>query len=215
MEPPEAMEALEQGLADCAIIFQYNSLPALAGPDDLEVAPFGVDPLMLLIGANNAIARQYESSHLPVQLVSARSEQWIAGCETCQANLVSLARAAGFTPEITHSTDDFWATQNLVEVGMGVSIVSRLATTAGIQPDLAALPIADNNAFRTVCFVTRKVDDRPAVARRQRRNRKGVTPVFGKHLIHRLISVLIRNRGILQQTIVSSILLYRHNQINN
>ena len=43
MEPPEAMEALEQGLADCAIIFQYNSLPALAGPDDLEVAPFGVD----------------------------------------------------------------------------------------------------------------------------------------------------------------------------
>ena len=50
---------------------------------------------------------------------------------------------------------------------------------------------------------------------RQRRDRKGVTPVFGKHLIHRLISVLIRNRGILQQTIVSSILLYRHNQINN
>ena len=131
----------------------------------MEVAPFGVDPLMLLIGANNAIARQYESSHLPVQLVSARSEQWIAGCEICQANLVSLARAAGFTPEITHSTDDFWATQNLVEVGMGVSIISRLATTAGIQPDLTALPIADNNAFRTVCFVTRKVDDRPAVAR--------------------------------------------------
>lgn len=93
----------------------------MAGPDDLEVAPFGVDPLMLLIGANNAIARQY-SSHLPVQLVSARSERWIIGCETCQANLVSLARASHFTPEITHSTDDFWATQNLVEVGMGVSI---------------------------------------------------------------------------------------------
>ena len=134
MEPPEAMEALEQGLADCAIIFQYNSLSALAGPDDLEVAPFGVDPLMLLIGANNAIARQYESSHLPVQLVSARSEQWIAGCETCQANLVSLARAAGFTPEITHSTDDFWATQNLVEVGMGVSIISRLAQPLESNP---------------------------------------------------------------------------------
>mgnify|MGYP000214192350 CR=1 FL=1 len=165
MEPPEAMEALEQGLADCAIIFQYNSLPALAGPDDLEVAPFGVDPLMLLIGANNAIARQYESSHLPVQ--------WFGHCSAtvdrrraanCQRSGV-VARAAGFTPEITHSTDDFWATQNLVEVGMGVSIVSRLATTAGIQPDLAALPIADNNAFRTVCFVTRKADDRPAVAR--------------------------------------------------
>lgn len=165
MEPPEAMDALEQGLADCAIIFQYNSLPALVGPDDLEVSPFGIDPLMLLVSANNTIARQYENSHLPVQLVSARAEQWIAGCETCQANLESLAHAAGFTPEITHSTDDFWATQNLVEVGMGVSIVSRLATTAGMQSNLAALPIADNNAFRTVCFVTRKADDRPSVAR--------------------------------------------------
>ena len=56
MEPPEAMEALEQGLADCAIIFQYNSLPALAGPDDLEVAPFGVDnriPVIAGTGSND------------------------------------------------------------------------------------------------------------------------------------------------------------------
>lgn len=165
MEPPEAMDALEQGLADCAITFQYSSLPALAQPDDLEVDRFGIDPLMLLVGANSAIAHEYEGSRSPVRLAAACDEQWIAGCETCQANLVSLARAAGFTPEITHSTDDFWATQNLVEVGMGVSIVSRLATTAGIQPDLAALPIADANAFRTVCFVTRKADDRPAVSR--------------------------------------------------
>ncbi len=176
MEPPEAMEALEQGLADCATIFQYNSLPALAGPDDLEVAPFGVDPLMLLIGANNVIARQYESSHLPVPLVSARSEQWIAGLRNCQANLVSLARAAGFTPEITHSTDDFWATQNLVEVGMGVSIISRLATTAGIQPDLAALPIASNNAFPHSLFRHKKSGRPTRSGPRERRDPKGVTP---------------------------------------
>ena len=212
MEPPEAMEALEQGLADCAIIFQYNSLPALAGPDDLEVAPFGVDPLMLLIGANNAIARQYESSHLPVQLVSARGEQWIAGCETCQANLVSLARAAGFTPEITHSTDDFWATQNLVDGRLDHISLSHNRRNA-VQPGRTA-----NRRQQRIphSLFRHKKSGRPTGSGpRQRRNRKGVTPVFGKHLIHRLISVLIRNRGILQQTIVSSILLYRHNQINN
>ena len=163
MEPPEAVEALEQGLADCAITFQYNSLPAVDQPADLEVDPFGVDPLMLLVGANSRIAREHADSGGTVRLASAAGEQWIAGCETCQANLVCLARAAGFTPEITHSTDDYWATQNLVEVGMGVSIVSHLATTAGLQPGLAALPIADDNAFRTVCFVTRRADDRPAV----------------------------------------------------
>ena len=169
MEPPEAMDALEQGLADCAITFQYNSLPAVGEPDDLQVDCFGVDPLLLLVGSASGIARDAVDhdgrSYGSVHLADAADEQWIAGCETCQANLVSLARAAGFVPEITHSTDDYWATQNLVEVGMGVSIVSRLATTAGLQPNLAALPIADDNAFRKVCFVTRKADDRPAIAR--------------------------------------------------
>jgi DNA-binding transcriptional LysR family regulator len=169
MEPPEAVDALEQGLADCAITFQYNSLPSSGEPDDLQVDCFGIDPLMLLVGSASGIARDEVNhdgrSYDSVHLADVADEQWIAGCETCQANLVSLARAAGFVPEITHSTDDYWATQNLVEVGMGVSIVSRLATTAGLQPNLTALPIADDNAFRKVCFVTRKADDRPAIAR--------------------------------------------------
>ena len=215
MEPPEAMEALEQGLADCAIIFQYNSLPALAGPDDLEVAPFGVDPLMLLIGANNAIARQYESSHLPVQLVSARGEQWIAGCETCQANLVSLARAAGFTPEITHSTDDFLG--HAESGGSRHGRLDHISLSHNRWNPTRFGRTANRRQQRIPHSLFRhKKSGRPTGSGpRQRRNRKGVTPVFGKHLIHRLISVLIRNRGILQQTIVSSILLYRHNQINN
>ena len=215
MEPPEAMEALEQGLADCAIIFQYNSLPALAGPDDLEVAPFGVDPLMLLIGANNAIARQYESSHLPVQLVSARSEQWIAGCETCQANLVSLARTAGFTPEITHSTDEFLG--HAESGGSRHGRLDHISLSHNRWNPTRFGRTANRRQQRIPHSLFRhKKSGRPTGSGpRQRRNRKGVTPVFGKHLIHRLISVLICNRGILQQTIVSSILLYRHNQINN
>ncbi len=169
MEPPEATEALEQGLADCAITFRYNSLPSGDEPDDLQVDCFGIDPLLLLVGSTSSVARDVANrdgrSYDSVHLADVAGEQWIAGCETCRANLVSLARAAGFMPEITHSTDDYWATQNLVEVGMGVSIVSRLATTAGLRPNLVALPIADANAFRKVCFVTRKADDRTAIAR--------------------------------------------------
>ena len=48
---------------------------------------------------------------------------------------------------------------------MGVSIVSRLATTANLCDDLVACPIRDANAFRQVCFVTRNGDDRAAIAR--------------------------------------------------
>lgn len=164
MEPPEAIDALHQGLADCAITFRYNSLPAVDDAD-LDAECFGIDPLMLLVGASSAIARTYERTHEPVSLREACDESWIAGCETCQANLVSLAKAAGFSPNITHSTDDYWATQNLVEVGMGVSIVSRLATMANLRDDLVACPIRDANAFRQVCFVARQGDERPAIAR--------------------------------------------------
>ena len=164
MEPPEAVKALHQGLADCAITFRYNSLPGIGDSTDLNTECFGIDPLMLLVGASSSIAKTYERTHEPIGLNEARNESWIAGCETCQANLVSLAQAAGFSPNITHSTDDYWATQNLVEVGMGVSIVSRLATTAGLRSDLAVCPIRDANAFRQVCFVTRNGDNRPAIA---------------------------------------------------
>lgn len=165
MEPPEAVKALHQGLADCAITFRYNSLTDMGDSTDLDTECFGVDPLMLLVGASSDIAKTHERTHEPVNLSEAADEPWIAGCETCQANLVSLAKTAGFSPNITHSTDDYWATQNLVEVGMGVSIVSRLATMAGLRGDLAACAIRDANAFRQVCFVTRHGDDRPAIAR--------------------------------------------------
>ncbi|MEE0332791.1 LysR family transcriptional regulator [Bifidobacterium angulatum] len=168
MEPPEAVKALHQGLADCAITFRYNSMPGMDDSADLNTECFGIDPLMLMVGASSSIAATYRRTQEPVNLSEACDESWIAGCETCQANLVSLAKAAGFSPNITHSTDDYWATQNLVEVGMGVSIVPRLATMAGLRGDLAACPIRDANAFRQVCFVARNGDDRPAIAQVRR-----------------------------------------------
>lgn len=164
MEPPEAMDALAQGMADCAIIFRYSSIPNfLEINENLKTDSFGLDPLLLLVSRASPIAKRYESTQGPVALVSARDEHWIAGCETCQANLISLARTAGFSPDITHSTDDYWATQNLVETGMGVSIVPQLSTRTYLRDDLAACPIKDENACREVLFVTRNGDDRPAV----------------------------------------------------
>ena len=85
------------------------------------------------------------------------------GCPTCRANLVKLATRAGFKPDIRHCTDDYWATQNLVEVGMGVSLVPALDTHINLQGDLVACPIADDFAAREVGIVTRAGDHRPAL----------------------------------------------------
>lgn len=166
MEPPEALDALAQGIVDCAITFTYNSIPKFLVPsEELQADYIGDDPLLLLVTAHSRIGRQHDSDPKPVDLRDAHSENWIAGCDTCQANLISMSKAAGFSPTITHATDDYWATQNLVQLGMGISIVPRLNAMTYLRDDLRACDIEDVNAFRKMYFVYRKGDDRLAIER--------------------------------------------------
>lgn len=125
MEPPEAIGLISQGKADTAAVFRYSSIPNfLHIGDDLTFHSLGYDPMRLLVRRSSGIAKRFEETGEPVPLSAAKDEHWIAGCPTCRANLVKLAARAGFKPDIRHCTDDYWATQNLVEVGMG-----RLAGT--------------------------------------------------------------------------------------
>lgn len=164
MEPPEAIALIAQGKADAAVVFRYSGIPAfLPIGDDLVFHRLGDDPLRLLVRRSGTIARRFETDGEPVPLSEARDEPWIAGCATCRANLVKLASRAGFTPDIRHATDDYWATQNLVEVGMGVSLVPELDTRINLQDDLIACPVADDYASREIGVVTRAGDERPAL----------------------------------------------------
>lgn len=164
MEPPEAIGLISQGKADAAAVFRYSSIPNfLHIGDDLTFHSLGYDPMRLLVHRSSGIAKRFEETGEPVSLSAAKDEHWIAGCPTCRANLVKLATRAGFKPDIRHCTDDYWATQNLVEVGMGVSLVPALDTHINLQGDLVACPIADDFAAREVGIVTRAGDHRPAL----------------------------------------------------
>ena len=164
MEPPEAIGLISQGKADTAAVFRYSSIPNfLHIGDDLTFHSLGYDPMRLLVRRSSGIAKRFEETGEPVPLSAAKDEHWIAGCPTCRANLVKLAARAGFKPDIRHCTDDYWATQNLVEVGMGVSLVPALDTHINLQGDLVACPIADDFAAREVGIVTRAGDHRPAL----------------------------------------------------
>lgn len=164
MEPPEAIGLISQGKADAAAVFRYSSIPNfLHIGDDLTFQSLGYDPMRLLVRRSSDIAKRFEETGEPVPLSAAKDEHWIAGCPTCRANLVKLAARAGFKPDIRHCTDDYWATQNLVEVGMGVSLVPALDTHINLQGDLVACPIADDFAAREVGIVTRAGDHRPAL----------------------------------------------------
>src|SRR5258708_32800193 len=78
----------------------------------------------------------------PSILADCASHRWIAGCERCQDVLIRLCQAAGFSPDIAVTTDDYVAAQALVAAGLGTAILPGLALRALRHPGVAATELA-------------------------------------------------------------------------
>ena len=97
-------------------------------------------------------------------LAAFADRRWIAGCERCRSYLLWQCEAAGFTPKIAFTTDDFVAVQALVAAGLGVTTLPGLALRAARHPGIQAVPLP--GAFRHVLTMTYgEPPDPPAVAR--------------------------------------------------
>ncbi|MGH3168584.1 MAG: LysR substrate-binding domain-containing protein [Trebonia sp.] len=75
----------------------------------------------------------------PADLSRFASQRWIAGCDRCREHLLQQCAAAGFTPKVAFTTDDFVAVQALVGAGLGLALLPALALRA-----------ARNSGIRTV-----------------------------------------------------------------
>jgi DNA-binding transcriptional LysR family regulator len=70
----------------------------------------------------------------PADLARLSEHRWIAGCDRCREHLLQQCAAAGFTPRIAFTTDDFVAAQALVTAGLGVTLLPGLALRAARNP---------------------------------------------------------------------------------
>jgi DNA-binding transcriptional LysR family regulator len=70
----------------------------------------------------------------PADLARLSDQRWIAGCDRCREHLLRQCAAAGFTPRISFTTDDFVAAQALVTAGLGVTLLPGLALRAARNP---------------------------------------------------------------------------------
>ena len=70
----------------------------------------------------------------PADLARLSDQRWIAGCDRCREHLLRQCAAAGFTPRISFTTDDFVAAQALVTAGLGVTLLPALALRAARNP---------------------------------------------------------------------------------
>lgn len=151
-EPPQALEALRAGDADVALTFRYDHEPAASGMVSLRLAE---EPVKLVVASR---------SGLPGTLGELSEAVWAAGCERCRAHLVAVCTAAGFTPRVRHTTEDYVVVQALVAHGLAVAALPVSALDAHEHPGVRAVELPELGG-RTIEAVTLPGVDRvPAVA---------------------------------------------------
>jgi DNA-binding transcriptional LysR family regulator len=120
--PTVALQWLRDGKVDVAILFRYDDT---VPDDDVRYDHIADDPMYLL------------SLRHGDTLTDHRDAAWIAGCEHCRRDFVATCQAAGFTPNITYTSDDIIVEQALVAAGLGVTTMPGLALrshqVAGVQ----------------------------------------------------------------------------------
>ena len=168
-EPPEALRMLRAGYVDVALVFRHahsgmDGAPPTGAEDGTRAKLLLDDPIYLVTQACAASGSGEAALPAEPDLASFADRRWIAGCERCRSYLLWQCEAAGFTPKIAFTTDDFVAVQALVAAGLGVTTLPGLALRAARHPGIQAVPLP--GAFRHVLTMTYgEPPDPPAVAR--------------------------------------------------
>jgi DNA-binding transcriptional LysR family regulator len=146
-EPPEALRMLRAGYVDVAIVFRHYQRDLDPAPP--EPADEGTRGVLLLDEAIHLVTATAANGTEPAGLTAHAGSRWIAGCERCRSYLVRQCEAAGFTPRISFTTDDYVAVQALVAAGLGVTTLPDLCLRAARHPGIATamLPGARRHVF--------------------------------------------------------------------
>jgi DNA-binding transcriptional LysR family regulator len=146
-EPPEALRMLRAGYVDVAVVFRHYQQGLDPAPP--EPADEGTRGVLLLDEAIHLVTAAEADAPEVADLSAYAASRWIAGCERCRSYLVRQCQAAGFSPKISFTTDDYLAVQALVAAGLGVTTLPELCLRAVRHPGIAttALPGARRHVF--------------------------------------------------------------------
>jgi molybdate transport repressor ModE-like protein len=142
-EPPEALALLQSGDADLALVFSYEGEKPADGAG-LTWLPLDDEPVSLVVAEGHRVA-----SRRRLALADLADEPWIVGCDRCRAHTLDLCSVAGFEPVVRHVSDDYVVVQNLVAVGLGVTLLPRSALEAYRHPGVR---VREHPSFGTRTF---------------------------------------------------------------
>ena len=146
-EPPEAVRMLRAGYVDVALVFRHEpesdagddsaSEPAAAEKGDIRELVLLSEPVHLIMPSapkGEPLLAPAVTEIWPADLARLSGQRWIAGCDRCREHLLRQCAAAGFTPKVAFTTDDFVAVQALVMAGLGVATLPAMALHAARNP---------------------------------------------------------------------------------
>jgi DNA-binding transcriptional LysR family regulator len=146
-EPPEAVRMLRAGYVDVALVFRHepegdggeegDPEPPAAESGDMREQVLLSEPVHLIMPSaprSEPLLAPAVSEIWPADLARLSGQRWIAGCDRCREHLLRQCAAAGFTPKVAFTTDDFVAVQALVMAGLGVAMLPEMALQAARNP---------------------------------------------------------------------------------
>ncbi|MCF1597952.1 LysR family transcriptional regulator [Streptomyces muensis] len=157
-EAAEAYELLAAGEVDLALSLAAQA-PAVGDPRFTRV-PLLADPLDVALPKGHALATAE-----PLRLADLAAEDWIFGGSGPWSDITRGAcEAAGFSPRQGHSAAGWTAILAMVEAGMGVALVPRMAAVR--RGGVVMRAVGEERPVRhVVAAVRRGGEDAPVVAR--------------------------------------------------
>ncbi len=149
-EPPEAVRMLRAGYVDVAVIFRYGA--DTGDEEDVRTLRLLDEPSYLVTAEETG-----------PDLAAHADADWIAGCDRCRQHLLEMCAAAGFSPRVSFTTDDYVAVQSLVAAGLGVTTLPGLTLAAARNPAVHAVALPGSTRH-VLAAVYGEPPDPPATA---------------------------------------------------
>ena len=157
--PEETESAVRDGDLDLAFVLEYPAFPGAVPRDAaLESTVVGVEHLQLAVPRG-----AHEDLDSPVDLAALADRPWIASGSATEFGrvLLSVCRAAGFTPRLAHQMDEQATAMAMVAAGLGVTMVAELA--APLRPaGVDVLPFRDPVERRITVIRRTSTRERPS-----------------------------------------------------
>jgi DNA-binding transcriptional LysR family regulator len=159
VETSDAYEQLISGRLDLALTFDYDLDPSNP-PDTLQRTLVAEDPVLVALPTTHPLA-----ADTSIEISSLADDVWIAApLAGLPLAAVRAARGAGFQPRLRFEGDDFRTVLALIDNGLGIAFVPRLATQH-LPDGVTVRPLADELLTRRI-YTTRlrTTITRPAIA---------------------------------------------------